>query len=251
MTFSAKAMFSLEPAAFQHAFGALLADSEGQRLDPALARALTIHRNTATKAAADALGDNFPVVRALVGESPFAAAALAYVDARPPAEPRLCDYGAHFPDFLVAYPPFGEVSYLPDCARVDRAVVEALFAADARPATGDDFGGGIDPDLTLRLHPATRRVSCSAPAASIWRAHQPDPDTTLEVIEWRAEVCLITRPANAVLVQALEPAAAAFLAAVEDGQNLGEAAEAASAHGDLATAFFTLLAAGALRSPAE
>ena len=242
-------MFSPDPAAFQRAFAALLADPEVRAPDPALARALTIHRNTAVKAAVDALGDNYPVVRALVGEAPFIAAALAYVGEHPPADPRLCDYGAGFPAFLPAYPPFVDVSYLRDCALVDRAVIEALFAADAAPAGGDDFHDGVDPDLRLRLHPATRLVSCAAPAASIWRAHQPHQGAGLEALEWRPEVCLVTRPAGTVMVQALDPAAAAFLAAVIAGGSLGEAAVAAAAHGDLSAAFFTLLAAGAFRKP--
>ena len=82
-----------DPAAFQQAFGAMLAGRGGAVADPALARALVIHRNTAAKAAQDAVAANFPVVRALVGEEAFTGCAAAFVDAAPPATPRLCVYG--------------------------------------------------------------------------------------------------------------------------------------------------------------
>jgi hypothetical protein len=240
-----------DPARFQQAFGALLADPDGQDLDPALLRALTIHRNTAVKAAVEALGDNYPVIRALVGEEAFTAVSLDYVADHPPTDPRLCDYGHGFGDYLAGYSPFAELPYLGDCALIERAVIEALFAADAPTASGGDFSAGVDPDQMLALHPATRQVVCAAPAGSIWLAHQPQSALDLAQLTWRAEVSLVTRPDSNVRVQVLEPAAAAFLAAVLEKATMGEAAEAASHLGEVSDAFFTLLAAGAFLRPGQ
>ena len=61
---------------FQAAFAGLLA-GRGEAGDPALARAVAVHRNTAAKAAQDALAANYPVLRALFGEAPFDACAAA------------------------------------------------------------------------------------------------------------------------------------------------------------------------------
>ena len=49
----------------------------------------------------------------------------------------------------------------------------------------------------------------------------------------------------------LSPAASAFLEAAAAGRTIGEAAEAGAEHGDLAAAFFSLLAAGAFRRPLD
>jgi Putative DNA-binding domain len=244
-------MFWSSPADFQQMFGALLAAPEGRDLDPALVRALTIHHNTATKAAVDALADNYPVLKALVGEEAFTGSALAYVTDHPPGEPRLCVYGETFPDFVASYLLGADTAYLHDCALLERAVVEALFATDAVAATGQDFAEGVDLDKPLILHPATRFLRCASPAASIWLAHQPHADFTLEALDWAQEACLVTRPAGAVLVQSLDPATAALLSAMTAGASLGEAAEAAVAVGDLSTAFVTLLSAGAFLQPAS
>ena len=118
----------LEAADFQQAFGAMLAAPDTVA-DSAIRRALTIHRNTASKAARDALFANFPVVAALVGEDAFAACASSYVDAVPPAEARLCLYGDRFAAFVDAWAAFAEAPYLGAVGSVERLVVEALFAA--------------------------------------------------------------------------------------------------------------------------
>lgn len=238
-----------DPTAFQDDFGARLAAPELDGVEPALARALAIHRNTAAKAAIDALGANYTVVRALVGDDAFTGAALAYVEAHPPNDPRLHDFGEAFALFLSEYSHFAEIFYLPDCARVERAATEALFAADAPVATGEDFAQGIDPKLVLTPHPALRLVSCTSPAASIWRAHQPGSDQRLESLEWAEEMALITRPQNAVHVFAVTPAAATLVEQVLQGTDLAGAAAAAAEVGDLSAAFLSLLAAGAFARP--
>lgn len=230
-----------DAATFQAEFGAALA-GRTQVADAAVARALAIHRNTATRAAADALADNYPVVRALVGNEAFAAAAVAHVEARPPAEPRLCLYGAGFATHVASYQPFAELPFLADVARLERLVVEALFAADARALAGDEVA--LDLARPLRLHPAARSATFGTPAGSIWLGHAPDaaPDA-IERIRWAPETVLITRPGQAVRVQIVPAAAAAFLDACVAGQPLGEAAVLAG--DDLAGVFATLIAAGA------
>src|SRR5260370_36278374 len=85
---------------------------------PTLRRAIRVHRNTAMKAAQDALVDNYPVVRALVGDEAFAACAAGYAEANPPCDPRLCIYGRQLDAFLSGYVPFGNLSWLAGMARL-------------------------------------------------------------------------------------------------------------------------------------
>jgi len=234
-------------ARFQAAFAVALADDDGVISDLALARALSIHRNTSVKAAIDALAANFPVVRRLVGEASFSAAAFAFVRAQPPGEPRLCVYGADFPAFLAAYAPYAEAAYLADVAVLERLYTEALFAADAEPLDGAAALVGLDLETPLPLHPACRAHAFAAPAASLWSAHQDDAaEPALDRLVWGGEQVLITRPAGEVHVASISQGAFAFLAACRSGRPLGEAAVAAAGSGeDLASLFATLITAGA------
>jgi hypothetical protein len=211
--------------------------------DPAIRRALAVHRNTATKAARDALFANYPVVAALVGEDAFAACATAYVEVSPPAEARLCLYGSRFPAFVDAWTPFAEASYLGAVAALERLVTDALFAADEGLLDPEALAAGIDPDAALRWHPATRTGQSQSPAASLWLAHQADaPPEALDTLIWAPEQFLITRPADAIEVRVIGAPTRAFLA----GSTLATAAEnAASEGGDVAAIFATLLSAGA------
>lgn len=227
---------------FQQVFGEMLA-SPPRATDPALRRALVIHRNTATKAARDALFANYPVTAALVGEDAFAACASTYVDAAPPSEARLCLYGDRFPAFLDRWAAFAEAPYLGAVAAIEWQVIEALFAADAPSLDASVVAAGLDPAVPLRWHPATRTATTSFPAGSLWLAHQPEaaPDA-LEAIGWQPEHVLVTRPGDAVEVRVIDSPTRAFLA----GSTLAEAGtNAADEGGDIARIFAALLGAGA------
>lgn len=231
-------------ARFEAAFGAALAGGDNHwRDDPLVGRALIIHRNTIHKAAQDALAANYPVVLQLVGEAAFMACAAAFVEMHPPVEPRLCLFGDGFDDFIAGYAPFAELAWLDDVARLERCVVEALFAADDRVYDGLS----LDLDAPLPLCAATGLVHSAAPVVSIWLAHQPggDPDTLAD-LEWTPQNALITRPGHAIIITLIDAVAADFLGDCNADRALGEAAEAAAEQGgDLASLFAVLIGAGA------
>jgi hypothetical protein len=234
---------------FQQAFGAALAGHavELDGMGPALSRALAIHRNTSAKAAQDALAANYPVVRALFGDEAFRACASAFVGLEPPGEPRLNAYGARFPEFLRHYAPAAGEPYVAEVAALERLYTEALFAADAAPLDGAALASGLDAEARLRLHPSVRFAAFSAPAVSIWRAHQGADDApALADLVWAEEAALIVRPALGVNVVAIDDGALAFLSACARGETLGVAAAAAAEAGaDLSTTFANLITAGA------
>jgi hypothetical protein len=236
-----------EHAIFEQAFGAALAgDHNGWSADARVRRALIVHRNTSHKAAQDALGANYPVVVQLVGEAAFSACAAVFVEQHPPVEPRLCLYGAGFAAFLAGYAPFVHLSWLGDIAALERAVVEALFAADDQAFDG----AALDLERALALRCSSRVLRLSAPAVSIWLAHQPggNPDS-LEDLVWLGQTALVTRPGDAVIVTPITSIAADFLDDCNAGLSLGEAAAAAADKGgDLATMFAELIGAGAFRT---
>jgi hypothetical protein len=237
---------------FQQRFAAALEHSE---LVPAtnlpLLRAIRVHRNTAMKAGLDALTDNYPVVRALVGEEAFEACAAGFVNGNPPIDPRLCLYGAKFDSFLSGYVPFAELPWLADIARLEWLRIESLFAADApllNPSSAT--GGAVSIDTRLKLHPAVRVLGSDAPVGSLWLAHQPSADSdAIERVEWRGEIALLTRPADKVNIRVADPGALVFLSACARGEPLGEAARATKeTTGDVAKVFAGLIDAGAFIS---
>lgn len=238
----------LEARRFQQTFGAMLADTP-PGTDPALQRALTIHRNTATKAASDALAANYPVCGALVGMDAFGAVAVAFVETAPPNDPRLCLYGDGFANFIAEWSSFAALPYLPAVAHVERQVTLALFAADADALDPASFAQGVDPAAPLVMHPGASVSILDWPAASLWRAHQPNAAAdSLDQIVWEPEIVLVSRADTTILVTPIDQACAAFLAA----PTLGEAAVASSeAGGDVATTFATVLAASALIQPSH
>jgi|SRR5579859_719924 len=237
-------------ALFQQQFGDALARSAevGTRVvDPALARALAVHRNTSAKAAQDALAANYPVVRALFGDEAFFACAAAYVRRHPPREPRLNAFGQNFDVFLRDYEPACDLAYLPDVAKLERLCTEALFAADAEPLGAEEMARHIAEQSSPNLHPATRMTQFDAPAVSIWRAHQTDAVSAFDAIVWSAEGALVTRPDGEVRVAIADAGMLAFLQACAAGADLNAAALAANAAGaDFSTLLPNLIEAGAL-----
>lgn len=228
-------------AAFQDRFGYLLA-SDAQPSDPSLRRALAVHRNTSAKAALGALAANFPVTVRLVGDEAFQACAYDFVRYRPPADPRLCLYGEAFPTQVAAWHAFADYPYLGSVAGLERLMIEALFAADAEPLDAGRLAEGVDGEMPLCFHPATRIAEFPWPAVSIWQAHQVDGLADLTPVDWAAETALITRPGPVVEVRAVDPATQAFLTA----PTLSAAAAAAHARGgDVAEIFSSLLLSGA------
>lgn len=230
-----------DPAGFQQSFGAAMAGHDNAWLaDPEISRALTVHRNTSTKAALDALCANFPVTRSLVGEMAFSACASRFIEVEPPREPRLCFYGNGFDGFLADYAPFPQLAYLPDVAALEWLFILALFAADAAPFDGQSF----DLEHPIMLHPATRMARFQSPAVAIWQSHQgQEVEQGLDQVDWQACTALVTRPSAEVIVTEIDLPTALFLQCCIEGQTLGAAAT--SATGDLKSIFATLIVSGA------
>src|SRR6516225_3565060 len=91
---------------------------------------LSIYYNTSRTALTNALRLNFPAVQRLVGEDFFAAAADTFITHELPNTAWLDLYGEGFPDFLQSFEPAASLTYLPDVARLERAVCHALHAVD-------------------------------------------------------------------------------------------------------------------------
>lgn len=239
-------------AAWQAEVAAALRADDGAAapagLDTADRARFRVYRNNVVVGLRDALASAYPVVRRLVGDAFFTATARAFLRDHLPRSRSLALFGEDFPAFLAAFPPAGSVPYLGDVARLERAVLEALHAADAEPLAPARLSelGDRAAAATFAPHPAARVVASPHPVCSLWRAHQGDTGPIR--VEARPETALVTRPSDRVVVQTLTPAQGRFAAALLAGADATAAAEAARAVDpdvELLSAWRPLLAGGA------
>lgn len=251
-----------DPATDQATFAASLLDPalacpQGLRAwngsDPA-AR-LSVYRNNVVSSLIDALADTFPVVQALVGVEFFRAMAAVFVRQSPPRSRILVQYGAGLPAFIDSFEPARSVAYLADMARLELARVRAYHAADVEALASETMVQAMSSkerigDLRLHLHPSVSVLPSRYAVLSLWAAHQGEGEIGA-IDPGVAEDALVLRDALDVLVLRLPPGAAGFVAAVERGAGLGDAALAATDTApdfDLSVTLALLLGHGALTS---
>ena len=190
-------------------------------------RRFGVYRNNHLAGLADALGMTFPVVRRLVGDEFFRAAALEYVRRHPPRTPVLLQYGERFGDLLDELPAAGRHPYLGDVARLEWCRIFAHNAADAEPADIRRLSGIPEPELPgtrLILHPSARLLESRWPVLSVWQDCQTD-DGRGEIDMERPERLLVVRPGSEVMSHRLDEGSYTFIRSLARGATLGEAAE--------------------------
>jgi putative DNA-binding protein len=209
--------------------------------DPALAAVLGgalafadrfgIYRNTARSTLTKALRLNFPAVERLVGEEFFAAAADAFITREPPRTASLDLYGQGFPEFLRSFEPAATLAYLPDVARLERAVARALHAGDVAPlelarlACIDAAGQAR---LRFTPHPSISLLSSPYPVDAIWRAVLARDDAAMAAVDLDAGVVrvLIARGEGGVEITRLSQSRWTLAEALLGGGPLSAALEA-------------------------
>lgn len=216
---------------------------------------LAVYRNNVVSSLIDALADTFPVVQELVGVEFFRAMAAVFVRQSPPRSRILVQYGEGLPAFIDSFEPARSVPYLADMARLEFARVRAYHAADVEAVASETIALALSNEarigeLQLRLHPSVAVLQSPYAVVSLWAAHQGDIDIGTVDPEV-AEDSLVLREALDVLVLRLPPGAAGFVAAVQRGAGLGDAAAFATDAApdfDLSAILALLLGHGALTS---
>jgi hypothetical protein len=246
-----QALFGRTDAAVRHV--------RGDGLPPE--RRLGVYRHNMFASLTSALAAVYPTVAALVGEGFFRFMAHEYILAQPSRSGNLHEFGAELPAFLQGFEPAASLPYLPDSARLDWAW-HAAFHADVAaapdaPAALMRIGAMSDAArlaLKLQWQPAARLVASAYPVLAIWRLHQQplppaDDDTPLVDVDAGGDCVLVARRGGELLLERLEPAEHALLAALGRGDTLGDAVAAAlqvDAGFDVAAAIAHHLALGTL-----
>lgn len=205
-----------------------------------------VYRNNVAVGLADALETAFPVLRKLVGDEFFRAMAGVYLRKHPPKTPLMMFYGDAMPQFLTRFPPAGSLRYLPDIARVELALRHAYHAADTDPVDANALAA-LAPDALmdarLRIAPAIQTVVSDFPVLAIYRANT-QTDAPKPVMQ--PQSVLITRTGFDPQLHLINAAAAGCIAALRQGQALGQAVALGDDTLDLGAVLGLLLANGAI-----
>lgn len=205
---------------------------------------LRAHANTISHARLVAIEQTYPRTLAHIGHEAFNALSRAFIDQPHVRQRKLMAIGAGFADFLA-----DQASHLlaADLAAVEWAWLESYHAADTaalRLADLAQYNEARLLALPVMVHPATRLVAIGGPVADLL------PE--LAVIDSSPASILITRPDEAVHLQALDERQTAIAMLLKNCATMGNLLQAAieteGEAGALAV-IFALVKAGALARP--
>jgi hypothetical protein len=169
----------------------------------------------------EALEEDYPALRALIGEEAFGQLAECYIDAHPSAYFSLRYFGQHLAEDLSR----GEhAAWLADVARFEWSLGEAFDAPAAVPVTVEQLSSVPPmawPDLQIDLHPSVRRLSLCWNAGRVRQAVDsgeppPAPEAFEPAVPW-----LVWRQGLSVHYRSLVPAEVACLDRVSEGASFG------------------------------
>ncbi|MGE0397034.1 MAG: putative DNA-binding domain-containing protein [Kofleriaceae bacterium] len=145
----------------------------------------------------DALADDYPKVRVVLGDDAFAGMVARYLQIHRPRSYTLRDAGLELPMFLRHDGP----PWLAELAALERARVEVFDGPDASPLAQAEvaaLGLGL-PELVLRLIPSSVVVPLAWAADELWTAiedeasvFEPEP-AARTVLVWRRNVVVLHR----------------------------------------------------------
>jgi hypothetical protein len=208
---------------------------------------LDIYRHHVLTTLTSALEATFPVICRLVDRRFFAYAADAYLRAHPPTGPCLFEYGESFPEFLAAFPPCGDLAYLPDVARLEWAMSAALHAPDVDamdPARLAQVAAEEMPRLTFAVDPSVSLLASPWPIDRVWRANQNGASSEPLDLASGGVRLEVRRAGDVATVRSLAAADYALRRTFARGGTLEDAAAAAlgvDPHFDLTAALHAML----------
>ncbi|SMG39709.1 HvfC/BufC N-terminal domain-containing protein [Paraburkholderia susongensis] len=230
MTICAPTLLELQRAVRRDMLGLADGDASGYVVADGLApqARLGIYRNTANSTLLAALRLTYPAVQALVGSEFFEGAARLFIEQCPPSSALLDSYGELFPEFLARMPEAASLVYLPDTARLEWAVNEALHAPDAKPLDLrrlEQLNGADMQAVRFLPSPAARVRESPFPVDAIWHAVLSRDDSALANINLAADPVwlYIHRGPSGVEMNRMAEGQCRFTAALLAGRPLHDA----------------------------
>ncbi|MEQ1802841.1 MAG: DNA-binding domain-containing protein [Gammaproteobacteria bacterium] len=180
----------------------------------------------------EALANDYPVLKRLLGDTAFADMARTYALAWPSRHYSVRWFGEQLPRFLRITPPFSAEPYLAELASLEWLMGEAFDAADA-PVIGVAEVAALPatdwPALILHFHPSVRRLKAHHDVVALWRGRAAEMGASADgpipklqhVVVWRRDLEVYFRP--------LDPGETLALDVLEGGGSFAAACEAMSA----------------------
>lgn len=174
------------------------------------------------------LEDNYPGLRALVGDEEFDRLGRSYIDAHPSTHPSVRWFSRHLEEFLKTNEPYSAHPYLAEMAVFEWAQSMVFDAADGAQVAIEKLAA-LPPDqwpgLSFKLHPAVQMLSLAWNVPSFWQAVDQDEEppelaATPEPVSW-----LLWRAELATHWRSLGVDEAWALAAAREGRNFAELCE--------------------------
>jgi hypothetical protein len=146
----------------------------------------------------DAVSEDFPALRAVLGRERFDSVVLAYLRENPSTSFTLRNLGARLPAWLASHPEPGgpQHALAVDVARLEWAYIEAFDGASLMPLGWEDFAG-LGRDSTLRLQPHLQLLDLQYPVDDVVLAvHKVTPaiDIVSNAVSERRQSSEVTLP---------------------------------------------------------
>jgi len=194
-----------------------------------VARRFALYRGNLTAHWERALSLAYPVIQQMVGVDFFRAMAREYGRAHPPQTGDLNLFGDGFAEFLDTFDPVSPYPYMPDMARLEWAIHEALSAANAVALDARTLSS-MPLDLieatAFSLVPSARLVASEWSINALWRAHQPGGPAWPSALVVPCHL-VVARPAWRAQPVSLSLGEFAALEAMDAGETFGGALQLA------------------------
>ena len=194
-----------------------------------------VYRNAYWARLVEALGNDFPGLKALIGDRAFDAMARAYVARHPSRHPSIRWAGNQLADFLATEAPYRDDPWFADMARFDLALAFAFDAPDA-PAAGLADLVGIPPEfwgsVRLRFHPTLDAFRIATPVDEARPLLIENSSTDLDRAARCERAIMAWRIEYDVKFRAIDLIEHAALLAMQDGASFGDTCELVARHVD-------------------
>ncbi len=212
-----------------------------------LAERLAVYEGGHRARLVEALANDYPAVRRVLGEGAFGSLVVRYERSFRSASHDLGRVGEHLARFLEDDPLAVELPFLPDLARLEWALAEAFVAVDDEPVTWASLaslGPDAVADRPLRLRAGTSLVRSPWPVSEIWRLRErADGDVDL-ALEGRPEAIVVHRAGLELRTRQVSETEASLIERAAQGVRLADLAGDDAGAPALVEAFRALVSAG-------
>jgi hypothetical protein len=181
----------------QSDFQAFLLDGSGRMLSRVAGTAkvgaetrLAVYYDAYRLRLLEALGANYPVLRAWLGEDEFENIGIAYLAAHPSRHFSIRWFGHLLPEFLASTQPWRDKSSLAEMAALEWALSEAFDAHDDTVLGMADMAtipASAWPDMRLHFHSSAQRLDLRWNVPLLWKAVNRNLDAGKTTASCRGE----------------------------------------------------------------